>query len=160
LTNAPASVQRAVAQSPSPLLKLVIDTNICLDWLVFDDPGSRQLGAAIRANQVVWLATEAMTEELLRVLHYPILRQWKPDVARLEPLIRQMVTACPVAPVTSIDVCRDPDDQKFLDLAIAQRADVLFTKDKQLQRSARRCRLIQSSTPDTWLRGRLPTATE
>ena len=35
--------------------------------------------------------------------------------------------------------CRDPDDQKFLTLAAAVRADCLVTRDRELLRLARRC---------------------
>jgi len=33
--------------------------------------------------------------------------------------------------------CRDPDDQKFFEAALAARADVLVTKDRELLRLAR-----------------------
>ena len=38
----------------------------------------------------------------------------------------------------NLPVCRDPDDQKFLALAFACRADFLVTKDRMLLELARR----------------------
>ena len=111
---------------------VVIDTNIALDLLVFSDPKSADLHAALDAGRMRWLATAPMREELLRVLDYP---QLKPRLAfyRLTPA--QVMAAfdaranlCPVAPKAPC-ACKDPDDQKFIDLAVAHQA-VLLSKDK------------------------------
>ena len=50
---------------------LVIDTNIVLDLLVFRDPAAAPLSEALGARRLAWLATDAMREELARVLGYP-----------------------------------------------------------------------------------------
>ena len=50
---------------------IVIDTNIALDLLVFDDPGCAPLAAALEAGALQWLATAAMRDEFARVLGYP-----------------------------------------------------------------------------------------
>ena len=51
---------------------LVLDTNIVLDMLVFRDPRTHDLHAALFANpeipDLMWLATAPMREELARVL--------------------------------------------------------------------------------------------
>ncbi|MDO7679921.1 MAG: PIN domain-containing protein, partial [Burkholderiaceae bacterium] len=48
----------------------VLDTNIVLDLWVFQDPGSESLSESLKQGAWVWLATEAMREELSRVLAY------------------------------------------------------------------------------------------
>ena len=50
--------------------KLVIDTNIALDILVFQEPKVAQLKADLAAGRVQWLATAVMRDELERVLAY------------------------------------------------------------------------------------------
>ena len=50
--------------------KLVIDTNIALDILVFNEPKVAQLKADLAAGRVQWLATPVMRDELERVLAY------------------------------------------------------------------------------------------
>ena len=59
-------------------MNLVLDTNIALDLLVFDDPSCMTLRAVIDAGTFEWIATPAMRDELVRVLGYPLI------VARLE----------------------------------------------------------------------------
>lgn len=123
-----------------PPLRVVLDTNIALDLFVFDDPGTRALREALNAGELVWLGTAAMHEELRHVLHYPhiearlqargldhaqILQHRASLVTLLEPAAR--------APV----VCKDPDDQKFIDLAFAAQA-CLISKDQAVLKTARR----------------------
>jgi putative PIN family toxin of toxin-antitoxin system len=113
---------------------IVIDTNIVLDAFVFDDPGSVALKAALDVRQVRWLATQPMRDELARVLSYPLI---------VKRLLRAGRSAAEVlaqfdARAEIVDVaaraamrCRDPDDQKFVDLALAYKA-ALLSKDRAL----------------------------
>ena len=121
-------------------MQLVIDTNVVLDLLVFGDPGARKLGEGLQAGSLRWLATAAMREELARVLAYPKLA---PRVAFhrgsadsvLQDFDRhaELVEAPAKAEVT----CGDPDDQKFIDLAVAHRC-VLLSKDDEVLRMRKR----------------------
>jgi putative PIN family toxin of toxin-antitoxin system len=111
---------------------VVLDTNIALDLLVFDDPGSQPLKRALAAKQLQWIATAPMRDELLRVLDYPKLkaRLTLHQTNAVEVLMQfdansRMVEVAPKASVT----CRDPDDQKFIDLAVAHQASLL-SKDR------------------------------
>ena len=111
---------------------LVLDTNIALDLLVFDDPACLPLAAALRRGDLRWLATAAMRDELVRVLGYP------PIAARLAqrgpgaPAVLAAFDALaqpaqPAAPAPCR--CADPDDQIFIDLAVAHGA-LLLSRDQ------------------------------
>jgi putative PIN family toxin of toxin-antitoxin system len=111
---------------------VVIDTNIVLDVFVFADEASRPVLPAIAAGELRWLATAAMREELARVLGYP---QIAPRLA-CEGLAAESVLAgfdryarLVEAPVQAPVTCSDPDDQKFIDLAVARQA-LLLSKDR------------------------------
>lgn len=126
-------------------MQLVIDTNVVLDLLVFGDPGARRLHEGLQAGSLRWLATAAMREELARVLGYPKLA---PRVAFhrgsadsvLQDFDRHalLVEVPPRAGLT----CGDPDDQKFIDLAIAHRC-VLLSKDDEVLRMRKRLARMQ-----------------
>ncbi|MEK9952769.1 MAG: putative toxin-antitoxin system toxin component, PIN family [Curvibacter sp.] len=119
---------------------IVLDTNVVLDLLVFDDPATPALQQALDAGQWQWIATPVMREELARVLDYPHLvgrldyyRLGAADVlAAFDRQVRR-VDVAPRAPM----VCRDPDDQKFIDLAVAHRAQLL-SKDHAVLRLKKR----------------------
>ncbi|NDF65416.1 MAG: PIN domain-containing protein, partial [Betaproteobacteria bacterium] len=96
---------------------LVLDTNIVLDLWWFEDPRAEPLFTALQAGHVRWLATEAMREELERVLSYPHLTR-RPRRRSQDPLAEFDRHASRVLPATRAPyVCKDPDDQKFIDLA-------------------------------------------
>ena len=110
---------------------IVLDTNIVLDLLVFDDPAVQSLRLALAAGAVRWLATAPVREELLRVLDYPkikarlALRQL--DAAQVLRQFDAQARLVEVAAKTK-PTCGDPDDQKFIDLAVAHQA-TLLSKD-------------------------------
>jgi hypothetical protein len=53
-------------------LRLVLDTNVWLDWLVFDDPGVRPLKAAVAAGEAEVFTASGCQQELERVICYPL----------------------------------------------------------------------------------------
>ena len=111
---------------------VVLDTNIVLDLLLFQDPATLPLRAALDAHGLQWIATVPMRDELARVLTYPYIVKSLAHHQRSAADVlagfdaRAQLTA--VASRTSA-VCKDPDDQKFIDLAVAHRARLL-SKDK------------------------------
>ncbi|WP_341908601.1 putative toxin-antitoxin system toxin component, PIN family [Polaromonas sp. YR568] len=111
---------------------IVLDTNIVLDVFVFKDAAAQPLKAALVAGEADWLATAAMREELARVLAYP---QIVPRLAFYGLAAGDVLAAfdrharlVPVATKARV-TCRDADDQKFIDLAVAHRAPLL-SKDR------------------------------
>jgi putative PIN family toxin of toxin-antitoxin system len=114
-------------------MTLVIDTNIVLDLWVFEDPAQAPLADALAAGRVEWIATAAMRDELARVLGYPLIarrlhaqaRHGAEVLAAFDARTRHIDTLPARAPC----VCSDPDDQGFIDLAVAHRA-TLLSKDR------------------------------
>ena len=111
---------------------LVLDTNMVLDLLVFDDPAIAPLRALLADGELRWIADAAQRVELERVLGYP---QIAPRVAFYGLSSASVLAAFdagvdyqPEAPAIQI-VCKDPDDQHFLALAVQHRA-LLLSKDK------------------------------
>jgi putative PIN family toxin of toxin-antitoxin system len=109
----------------------VIDTNIVLDLWLFEDPATVPLRAALQSGLITHLATDSMREELARVLTYPhiVKRMAKSNIQAQDILNRfdeHCVSAEPAAKAPC--TCKDPDDQKFIDLAVAH-AVPLLSKD-------------------------------
>lgn len=118
---------------------LVLDTHVVLDLFVFHDPAVDALRDSLLQRQVLWLATPAMRDELLRVLGYPriaaqVVRRGQ-ALERMVSSIDQMMTLRPDAAPAPVR-CRDPDDQKFIDLALAHGARLL-SRDREVLRLAR-----------------------
>jgi len=124
-------------------LRLVLDTNVWLDWLVFDDPAIRPFAAAVAEGRATVLIDAACDDELARALGYRFARFTLDEAAQAAALSRCRAIAQRIDPTTAatppmLPACRDPDDQKFLVLAARARADWLLTRDKALLVLARR----------------------
>lgn len=119
---------------------VVLDTNVLLDIWVFQDTNTALLYEHLAQQRVRWLATSAMRQELWRVLAYPHI---EPRLAQLSRTAAEVMAAFdrwshtqPEAP-RSPYVCKDADDQKFIDLAVTNRA-LLVSKDRQVLRLTHR----------------------
>ncbi len=117
---------------------IVLDTNIVLDLFVFADEATLPLKRAIEQRSWQWLASAEMRTELERVLGYPQIARrlvQTPAAEVLGAFDRHVgiVPAAGKAPIT----CGDPDDQKFIDLAVAHGA-LLLSKDHEVLRMKKR----------------------
>lgn len=115
-------------------MKLVLDTNIVLDLFVFRDEAVRALHEHLAGRKARWLATPSMREELTCVLAYEQIcaRMSAVNISAQQVLAAfdehaEVVEPPPPSRIT----CRDGDDQKFIDLAVAHSA-TLLSKDKQV----------------------------
>lgn len=142
------------AQAPGLPLGVVLDTNAVLDWLVFANDNMLALSAAIQSGQVLWMTSFRMREELVRTLTYPALASWKPDSERTLTFFDRwsVMHADPARTTSGPLVCSDPDDQVFMDLALAMRVRWLVTHDRALLKLGRaaRTRGIAIIQPPRW----------
>jgi putative PIN family toxin of toxin-antitoxin system len=110
--------------------RLVLDTNVILDLLVFKDPSAESIRHLLDAKLVDAVRSEASMLELIDVIQRPsfklseeqqqaILKSWESSARLLEN------AAIEPAPFT----CRDQDDQVFLDMAYSIRPALLLSKD-------------------------------
>ena len=140
--------------------RIVLDTNVCLDLLLFNDPAVATLAQALRSGELIAVANVGTRAEWRRVLAYPALRL---DSKRQGELIDAFdvlvldVAATLAAKSMTADVplprCGDPDDQKFLELARDAGARWLLSRDRDLLGLATRCRrlgLFSVMTPQAW----------
>ena len=125
---------RLPAQAPAgePPRPVVVDTNVALDLLIFSDPRTAPLRQLLAEGRLAWTATQVMRDELERVLAYPHIAErmnyYRVSAAQVLAAFDAQVRLMDIAPKVAY-VCKDADDQKFIDLAAAHRA-VLLSKDK------------------------------
>lgn len=140
--------------------RIVLDTNVCLDLFVFRDPRWHTLHEALLQGEVQAVTRADCRKEWSLVLAYEKLQL---DEARRLLLMTEfdaLITLIDVPPTPRQDddiklpVCRDPDDQKFLELARMAGADVLISKDKALLKLARKTAkagLFRIMEPQAWV---------
>ncbi len=113
-------------------MRVVLDTNIVLDLWLYQDAATPALLEALETKAVQWLATQVMRDELERVLAYThIVKRLAFSQLTAEDILAQFDAHAQRMPVAAKCqfVCKDGDDQKFIDLA-AQHQTQLVSKDK------------------------------
>jgi uncharacterized protein len=112
--------------------RYVFDTNVVVSALLSDAGHLTPLRAAWATGAVVPIVSQATSTELLRVLAYPKFRLDPADRAELLadylPFAELVAGTVPRAPVLAVD----PDDQPFVDLCVASRAEGIVSGDGQL----------------------------
>jgi uncharacterized protein len=111
-------------------MRLVVDTNVFISAALKENspPGT----AAHRAAASHFLLKSAITEqELFVTLAQQRLAPLIPP--RFRDWLSEVLAAAELVVITErISACRDPKDDKFLELAVTGRADVIITGDRDL----------------------------
>ncbi len=114
-------------------LRVVLDTNVVLSALVFGGglPGAVRM--AWQSGALRPLASAATVQELVRVLAYP---KFRLSAAEQEELLADYLpyvqTVRIPQPPPTVPACRDPLDEPFMQLALAGKARVLVSGDRDL----------------------------
>lgn len=122
---------------------LVLDTNVVLDWVAFEDARVQPIAAAIERGALRAATSAACLQELRRALGYTQVKLDSAAQARAFARYAAHATVFDIsAPAQARDLplCDDRDDQKFLELAWHARASHLLTRDKAVLKLARRLR--------------------
>lgn len=128
-------------------MRLVLDTNVVLDWLVFQHPELEPLRSGVREGRVVVCTHALVLEELRLVLDFPQLERRVADARAVLESYRAQTSMTNLDPAVLLDNdhfpqgfprCRDPDDDKFLALAYHAKVDALVSKDKALLKLRKR----------------------
>lgn len=133
----------------------ILDTNIWLDWLVFQNDTLDELKAAWRNQSFEIIYTDEMLEEWMDVIGRAQFKlsteQQTQKTADLEAIARRVETlGKPLNPIA----CKDKDDQIFIDTALMYGAVWLISKDKHLlmlKNRARKQSLLVGTVED-WLK--------
>lgn len=124
--------------------RLAFDTNTVMALWFFEDPALADLHHFIERARPQLVTRADAVEELRRVLAY---RQFAISPQQQSSILTQYTQRCfqvqaPDATACPLPVCRDRDDQKFLEIARDGGVSHLVTRDKALLRLNRH-RLIR-----------------
>jgi putative PIN family toxin of toxin-antitoxin system len=132
---------------------IVLDTNVVLDLLIFNDPRCAELRTALGSKALQWTATQSMRDELERVLTYthlqPRMAFYATTAAQVLAQFDSGVQIIDTAP-RAFYVCKDADDQKFIDLAV-QLQSALVSKDKAVLCMRKRLATLGAVVLSQWV---------
>ena len=121
----------------SSAVRVVLDTNVVLSALVFRGGAAGQVRQAWQRGLVLPLASTATVQELVRVLAYPKFRLSQAEQDELlADYLPYAETVRISQPPPKVPDCRDVLDLPFMHLAVAGKALVLVSGDRDLLASA------------------------
>jgi uncharacterized protein len=111
-------------------MRIVIDTNVLISGAFFSGAPSRIIDACVRGKFDLLLSADII-EEYRRVGE--IFTRKQPNVP-FDRFLGILVSKAVFVEPTNLEtvVCRDPDDMKFLECALASNAKCLISGDKDL----------------------------
>ena len=115
-----------------PPLRVTLDTNVLVSALLYPAGALSWLRPAWQSADLLPLATKDTLRELWQVLGY---RKFNLTVINRADLIRPYARSCQMVVIAlppPVPECRDPNDRRFLELALAAAADALVTGDRDL----------------------------
>ncbi len=112
-------------------LRVVVDANVIVSALLLRDSIPRRALDTVLFKGKLLLTLETVTE-LDDVLRRPKFNRYISEQERLEFLTALVLTAEQVRIVDTLQICRDPRDDKYLDVATNGRASHIITGDEDL----------------------------
>ncbi len=110
-------------------MRIVVDTNVLISGVFFGGFPKKILSAIVE-NRLTACATIEIINEYEEIVSEMIERkQGRINRNILAPLIKAMEI---IEPATHVELCRDPDDDKFLGCAKDARALYIVSGDKDL----------------------------
>jgi uncharacterized protein len=115
-------------------MRAVVDTSVLVRALIKPSGTVGPVLTHLRAGDYVLLYSQSILEELVDVLSRPRLRvKYGIDDEAITTTIELILLRGEgVEPTERIAACRDPKDDKFLEVAVAGKADALATGDEDL----------------------------
>jgi putative PIN family toxin of toxin-antitoxin system len=108
--------------------RVVVDTNVRFSALIY-------LGNPLALLNILHPPRflPLISEPLLEELRATLLRKSKWEPTRIESELERIEEECDhVRPTIRLNICRDPDDDRILECALAGHADFIVTGDKDL----------------------------
>ena len=115
-------------------MRAVVDTNILVRALIMPQGTVGPVLLRLRRGEYTLLYAHPLLEELIDVLNRPRIRHkyslTEDDIQVVVSLI--LLRGEAVAPEQRITACRDPSDDKFLEVAVTGKADIIVSGDQDL----------------------------
>ncbi len=114
-----------------PEFRFVADNNVLIsNLLLYNSVPARALRMALERG--IMLTSTAALDELAAVLRRPKFDSYVSVAARSEFIRKIHRISVEVEIIRKVQVCRDPKDDKFLEIAVNGDADLILTGDKDL----------------------------
>ena len=110
-------------------MRIVVDTNVLISGVFFGGFPQKILSASVEGRIRACASMEILNEYQEIIQEMVQRKRGHIDISILNPLIQSMEI---IEPVSQIEICRDPDDDKFINCARDAHAMYIVSGDKDL----------------------------
>ena len=110
-------------------MRIVVDTNVLISGVFFGGFPRKLLSAVVEGKITSCASTEIVNEYQEVVEEMICRKQGHLNTNILNPLIQSMEM---IEPMSNVEICRDPDDDKFINCARDGKAFYIVSGDKDL----------------------------
>jgi hypothetical protein len=132
-------------------VRAVVDTNIWVSAVINPNGAPAQVLRAYREGRFTLITSENLLDEMREVLNRPRIANkygiQAQDVDTLIDLRRKHAVV--VSTTGAIQVCRDPDDDESIELALIGQADAVASRDEDLARAPEVAEYLQNKGVQT-----------
>jgi putative PIN family toxin of toxin-antitoxin system len=117
------------------MIRVVLDTNLIVSALLKPDSNPDRIVNLVREEKVLLLISDAICDEITRVLFYPKIRKrLTASDEELQNFVKLLRTVAIVTPglLNLPQLATDPDDTKYLICAVEGHADYIVSGDHHL----------------------------
>ena len=112
--------------------KVVFDTNVYISFLLSSKGSILELYESWKSNKLLVCCSNDIYNEVKRALKYPKFKKYC-KAEEIESLLDRIEVFCRFfSSKNYLKVCKDPDDDKFINLALDAGADCIITGDRDL----------------------------
>jgi uncharacterized protein len=133
-------------------MQAVVDTNILIRALIKPQGTVGPILSRLRNGDYTLVYSTPILDEVIEKLALPRIRhKYQVEEAQIEALVALIaLRGALVVPTRRVTVCRDPDDNMFIEAALAGSAKYVVTGDKDLL-TLKRFETVRFVTPRTFL---------
>ena len=112
-------------------MNIVFDCNVLVNAFIFSGDAARQSWEKASSVASIVVSNEIFLE-YKRVFAYNKFDKYVALETRLEFLVEIQATVDFIPVIHSVEICRDPKDDMYLELALSGKADCIITNDEDL----------------------------
>lgn len=147
-----------------PERRIVLDTHVLMECFFWEDAKAAPLREGLRSGDFVAILARDTFLELSGVLSRPQFGATEETIRKILHTVAQcgaLVTETELEQIAIKVRCRDPEDQKFLVVAVASHARALLTRDHLLFKAAKKLRQlgIEPLSPEAFCQAFCPKST-
>lgn len=136
--------------------KIVVDTNVLVRALLKPDSSDGKIIRLVVEGKVALYYSQVLLDELIEVFQYPRFRKFSITLHDVEIFVHTIITYGQlIHGVKKVFICRDPDDNELLAVALAKRIThpvYVISADKDLLVLQDKIEGVEIVTPQRFLR--------